>query len=32
MRDTSSFKQKKSQGSWGAVIFQPFAIASMVGV
>lgn len=32
VRDTSSFKQKKSQGTWGAVIFQPFAIASMLGV
>ncbi len=31
VRETSSFKQKKSQGSWGAVIFQPFAIASMLG-
>jgi hypothetical protein len=28
----SSFEQKKSQGSWGAIIFQPFAISSMVGV
>ncbi|WP_233874060.1 hypothetical protein [Paraburkholderia adhaesiva] len=32
VRETSSFKQKKSQGSWGAVLFQPFAIASMLGV
>ena len=32
VRETSSFKQKKSQGSWGSVIFQPFAIASMLGV
>ena len=32
VRETSSFKQKKSQGSWGAVIFQPFAIGSMLGV
>ena len=32
IRDISSFKQKKSQGSWGAIIWQPFAIASMVGV
>lgn len=30
--DVSSFKQKKSQGTWGAVIFLPFAIAQMVGV
>lgn len=28
----SSFKQKVTAGSWGAVIRQPFAIASMVGV
>ncbi|WP_233868705.1 DUF2184 domain-containing protein [Paraburkholderia adhaesiva] len=32
VRDSSSFKQKKSQGSWGTVLFQPFAIASMLGV
>ena len=32
VRKTSSFLQKKSQGSWGAVIRQPFAIASMTGV
>lgn len=30
--DLSSFKQKKSQGSWGAVIFLPVAVAQMVGV
>lgn len=29
---SSGFKQKKSQGSFGAVIWQPFAIASMIGV
>jgi hypothetical protein len=28
----SSYKQKVTGGSWGAVIRQPFAIASMVGV
>ena len=28
----SSFKQKKSQGAWGTIIFRPFAIASMVGM
>lgn len=28
----SSFKQKKSQGTWGTVIYQPFAIAQMIGV
>lgn len=32
VRNTSSFLQKKSQGSWGAVIRQPFAIAQLVGV
>lgn len=31
-RKSSSFKQKKSQGSWGTVIFRPFAIANMLGV
>lgn len=30
--DTSSFKQKKSQGTFGTVIFRPFAIAGMLGV
>ncbi len=32
VKDTSAFKQKKSSGTWGAVIFTPFAIASMIGV
>jgi len=32
IRGLSYFEQKKSQGTWGALIFQPFAIASMVGV
>lgn len=32
IRAMSSFRQKKSQGVWGAVILQPFAIASMVGI
>lgn len=32
VRDTSSFLQKKSQGTWGAIIFRPVAIASMIGV
>ncbi|KCB33768.1 major capsid family protein [Bordetella hinzii] len=32
VRETSSFKQKKSQGTWGAVIKVPMAIASMIGV
>jgi len=31
VRDTSSFLQKKSQGTFGTVIFRPFAIASMLG-
>jgi hypothetical protein len=29
---TSSWKQKMSQGTWGAVLTQPFAIASMIGI
>ena len=28
----SDFKQKKTQGSWGAIIRQPFAIAQLIGV
>ena len=32
VRDLSSYKQKKTQGSWGTVIFRPAAIASMIGV
>lgn len=32
IRGKSAFEQKKSQGTWGSVIFQPFAIASMIGV
>jgi hypothetical protein len=28
---TSSWEQKKSQGTWGAIIYQPFAIAAMTG-
>jgi hypothetical protein len=32
VKDMSAFKQKKSQGTWGAIIFQPFAIAQMLGV
>lgn len=31
-RKTSSFLQKKSQGTWGTIVFRPFAIASMLGV
>ena len=30
--DVSSFKQKKSQGTWGAIIYRPFLISQMVGV
>ncbi|MNL66869.1 hypothetical protein D3C87_1913980 [compost metagenome] len=29
---TSSFKQKKSQGTWGAIIKMPLGIAGMLGV
>jgi predicted short-subunit dehydrogenase-like oxidoreductase (DUF2520 family) len=29
---SSSFKQKKSQGTWGTVIFRPAFIAQMLGV
>ena len=32
IRDLSSFKQKMSQGTWGAVIRQPFAVSQMVGL
>jgi hypothetical protein len=28
---TSSWEQKKSQGTWGTIIYQPFAIAAMTG-
>lgn len=31
-RKTSSFLQKKSAGAWGSILFQPFAIAQMIGV
>lgn len=31
VQDTSSWKQKKSQGSWGTVIYRPFLIAQMLG-
>lgn len=30
--DLSSFKQKMTQGTWGTVLRQPYAVASMVGV
>jgi len=32
IRGLSSFEQKKSQGTWGALIFRPLAIAQMLGV
>jgi hypothetical protein len=32
VKETSAFKQKKSQGTWGTVIFMPFAIVSMIGL
>lgn len=32
VREMSSFKQKKSQGTWGTIIWRPFAITSMLGV
>lgn len=31
-RYSSYFRQKKSAGTWGAVIFRPFAVAQMIGV
>jgi hypothetical protein len=30
--EMSSFKQKKSQGTWGCIVYRPFLIASMLGV
>ena len=32
VRDLSSFKQKLTQGTWGAIIRLPMAFAQMVGV
>lgn len=32
IRDLSSFKQKKSQGSAGSVIYRPMGLAEMIGV
>ena len=32
IRDDSSFRQKMTQGTWGAVIRQPYAIAQLLGV
>lgn len=31
IREMSAFRQKKTSGTWGAIIRMPFAIASMVG-
>lgn len=30
--DTSSFRQKKSAGCWGTIIYRPIGIASMAGI
>lgn len=30
--DSSSFRQKKSAGSWGTIIYRPVCIASMAGI
>ena len=32
VRQLSSFRQKVLAGTWGAILRQPFAIASMIGV
>jgi hypothetical protein len=32
IRDLSAFKQKFAQGTWGAIIRQPFAFAQMIGI
>ena len=32
VRDISSFRQKKTAGSWGAVILYPVAITSITGI
>ena len=32
VRKTSSYKQKKSQGTWGTVIFRPVMIGQMLGM
>ncbi len=32
IRDLSSFRQKQTGGTWGAIIRQPFALAQMIGV
>jgi hypothetical protein len=30
--NTSSFKQKKSAGSWGTIVYRPMAVVSMAGI
>jgi hypothetical protein len=32
VKEMSAFKQKKSQGTWGTIIFRPVCIAQMLGV
>jgi len=32
VKETSAFKQKKSQGTWGSVIYYPWAVSQMLGV
>ena len=32
IRDLSSFRQKKLSGTWGFILFQPFAVAQMLGI
>ena len=32
IRDLSSFRQKLTQGGWGCILRQPFAVAQMLGV
>jgi len=32
VRDLTAFSQKKSQGTWGSIIFRPAMISSMIGV
>jgi hypothetical protein len=32
VKEMSAFKAKKSSGTWGCIVFQPFAIAGMIGV
>lgn len=32
VRDVSSYRRKKTSGTWGAIILQPIAIATMLGI